>query len=166
MCASILFFWRIGLVAAALLWAGLPVASVAAEKDGFARGNQFYAAGKYAESAAAYEAQVKRGEDSANLFYNLGDAYYRLGNRGRAILNYRRALALEPSHAEAAANLAFVGGGRPANGGIGAPGVETLSWLTATAGWLAVAAALAEPRLSAPGEFPARLLVLPRRRLR
>lgn len=130
MRAVILLFLCVGL---------LPAAPVLAEENGFAHGNQLYAAGKYAESAAAYETQVKRGEDSADLFYNLGDAYYRLGNRGRAILNYRRALTLEPSHAEAAANLAFVGGGRPATG---APGVEILSWLTAAAGWLAVAAAL------------------------
>ena len=111
----------------------------AAGQDEFAQGNHLYAADKYTEAVSFYERQIERGDDSANLFYNLGNAHYRLGNRGRAILNYRRALILEPSHAEAAANLAFVGGGRPATG---APGVEILSWLTAAAGWLAVAAAL------------------------
>ena len=55
---------------------------------------------------------MNRGSYSANLFYNLGGAYYRAGDRGRAILNYQRALLLEPSHAEAAANLGFVSGKR------------------------------------------------------
>jgi tetratricopeptide (TPR) repeat protein len=39
------------------------------------------------------------------LFYDLGNAYYRLGQFGKAILNYERALALEPRHPEADANL-------------------------------------------------------------
>jgi tetratricopeptide (TPR) repeat protein len=39
------------------------------------------------------------------LFYDLGNAYYRLGNFGKAILNYERALALDPRHPEADANL-------------------------------------------------------------
>lgn len=80
---------------------------------GFAQGNTFYSAGKYAEAKAAYEGAVRTGIYSANLFYNLGNACQRLGERGRAMLNYRRALLLEPDHAEARANLAFVQG-RPA----------------------------------------------------
>ncbi len=39
------------------------------------------------------------------MFYDLGNAYFRTGDFGRAILNYKRALALEPHHPEAAANL-------------------------------------------------------------
>ena len=92
--------WSLFLVA---MWLAVPgaFATSAADGDGFAHGNQLYASGKFAEAAAAYESQVRRGADSANLFYNLGDAYQRVGNRGRAILNFQRALLLEPSHAEA-----------------------------------------------------------------
>ncbi len=39
------------------------------------------------------------------MFYDLGNAYFRTGDFGRAILNYERALALEPHHPEATANL-------------------------------------------------------------
>ena len=39
------------------------------------------------------------------MFYDLGNAYFRTGDFGRAILNYERALALERHHPEAAANL-------------------------------------------------------------
>ena len=117
----------------------------AADADGFARGNRLYAEGKFSEAAAAYEDQAHRGNDSANLFYNLGDAYQRLGKRGRAILNYQRALVLEPTHAEAAANLAFIGGARLA-GTANAAGIfnaDALSWLGAAAFWLAMAGLLA-----------------------
>jgi len=40
-----------------------------------------------------------------NLFYDLGNAYFRTGDFGHAILNYERALALERHHPEATANL-------------------------------------------------------------
>ena len=121
---------------------GVSHVRAAAGEDPFERGNRLYAAGKYAEAAAAYETLVARGDARPNLFYNLGDAYSRAGNRGRAILNYQRALLLEPTHAEAAANLAFVGGTRPAAHVFGVPGVDALSWLTAAAGWLAAVGVL------------------------
>ncbi len=114
-------------------------ARAATDADGFKRGNTLYAAGDFAGAAGAYEGQVRRGEYTANLFYNLADAYYRQGNRGRAILNYQRALILDPSHAEAAANLAFVRGGKPAAATGAGLRVATWTWLTAAAGWLAVA---------------------------
>ncbi len=124
-------------LAVCLAWRG-PARAVA-DDDGFRRGNALYAAGDFAGASKAYEAQVSRGQYTANLFYNLADASYRQGNRGRAILNYQRALILDPAHAEAAANLAFVRGGKPAvptgTGGL----VTALPWVTAAAGWLAVA---------------------------
>lgn len=131
------------LLTAVLAFAGVALATPAKEENGFSRGNRLYAVGQFAEAAAAYETQVHRGEYSANLFYNLGDAYYRLGSRGRAILNYRRALLLEPSHAEAAANLAFAGGAPPL--AVARPfdvPADALCWLTVGAGWLVVAGLL------------------------
>ena len=47
---------------------------------------------------------LQSGEATAALFYNLGNAWFRAGDFGRAILNYERALALEPQHPEADAN--------------------------------------------------------------
>ena len=122
---------------------GAPRVCAAARDEGFVRGNGLYAAGRFTEAAAAYETQVQHGDYSANLFYNLGDAYYRLGSRGRAILNYRRALLLEPSHAEATANLAFIGGASRAATTRGLNvSVDALYWLTAGAVWLAAAGLL------------------------
>jgi tetratricopeptide (TPR) repeat protein len=71
----------------------------------FRQGNAFYAAGDYPQAASAYESAIRSGIYSANLFYNLGNTYARLGQPGRAVLNYRRALALEPADLAARANL-------------------------------------------------------------
>ena len=71
----------------------------------FAKANQEYAQGHFKEAISGYEALVRAGQWSANVFYDLGNAYFRTGDFGRAILNYERALALERHHAEATANL-------------------------------------------------------------
>jgi len=75
-----------------------------AEPGTFETANQAYDQGKFAEAKIGYEQLVEAGEWSANLFYNLGNADYRAGAPGRAILDYERALALDPAHAEARAN--------------------------------------------------------------
>ena len=71
----------------------------------FTKANQAYAQGHFKEAVAGYEALVRSGQWSANLFYDLGNAYFRAGDFGHAILNYERALALERHHPEATANL-------------------------------------------------------------
>jgi tetratricopeptide (TPR) repeat protein len=82
------------------------VAPAFAQRDAqFAKANQEYAAGHFKEAINGYEALIGAGEWSANLFYDLGNAYFRSGDFGHAILNYQRALALEPHHPEAQANL-------------------------------------------------------------
>ena len=71
----------------------------------FAKANQEYAAGDFKVAIDDYEELVRSGQDTPNLFYNLGNAYFRKTDFGRAILNYERALALDPHHPEAEANL-------------------------------------------------------------
>jgi tetratricopeptide (TPR) repeat protein len=78
---------------------------LAAEEGAFATANQAYAEGRFGAAAAHYESLINSGNWNANLFYDLGNAHYRLGDFGQAILNYERALALEPRHPEAEANL-------------------------------------------------------------
>ena len=80
--------------------------SASAQSDAdFPKANQEYAQGHFKEAISGYEALIRAGQWSANVFYDLGNAYFRTGDFGRAILNYERALALERHHAEATANL-------------------------------------------------------------
>jgi tetratricopeptide (TPR) repeat protein len=74
----------------------------------FVAANREYEAGHFQAATEGYEALVRTGHSNASLFYNLGNAWYRRGDLARAILNYERALALEPNHAEATANLRLV----------------------------------------------------------
>lgn len=82
--------------------------SLAQQADAWRSANAEYAAGHFREAITLYEGLVRSGETTANLFYNLGNACFRVDDLGRAILNYERALALEPGHAEAATNLRVV----------------------------------------------------------
>ena len=131
------------LLGTVLLWVAGPRIGLAAVAPDFAAGNACYAAGDYAGAAKVYEQEVRSGRYGANLFYNLGDAYYRLGDKGRAILNYRRSLLLDPSQAEAAANLAFVNGGKPVRDGRGFAWVwRAAPTAAAVCGWLGIAGLL------------------------
>jgi tetratricopeptide (TPR) repeat protein len=83
----------------------LVVGAFAADEGLFARANQAYGEGRYEEAANGYESLVGSGSRHPNLFYDLGNAKYRLGDFGQAILNYERAISLDPRHPEAEANL-------------------------------------------------------------
>ncbi|MEP7078175.1 MAG: tetratricopeptide repeat protein [Chthoniobacterales bacterium] len=86
----------------------IPLASVVRADDRlaeFSKGNAAYAEEHFAEAIQNYERAVSARTWSPALFYNLGNAYFRAGDAGHAILNYRRALVLDPHHPEAEANL-------------------------------------------------------------
>jgi tetratricopeptide (TPR) repeat protein len=90
-----------------LLCAGAGAADLAGYSD-YDKANSFYETKDYAKAKEAYDALVSSGPWSANLFYNRGNAEWKLGDGGKAALDYERALALEPSHPQARANLEFV----------------------------------------------------------
>src|SRR5438876_9003570 len=90
----------------AFLFCALATPSLFAQADAeFAKANQEFAQGHFKEAISGYEALIRSGQWSANVFYDLGNAYFRTGDFGRSILNYERALALERHHPEATANL-------------------------------------------------------------
>jgi tetratricopeptide (TPR) repeat protein len=88
-----------------LLWLFAASPGFAQSDSQFAKANQEYAAGHFKEAIAEYAALVQKREYSTNLFYDLGNAFFRAGDFGKAILNYERTLALDRHHPEAAANL-------------------------------------------------------------
>jgi len=92
-------------ISGAGLWLLCALILAAEPSAQFAKANQEYAAGDFKAAIDDYEELVRSGQDTPNLFYNLGNAYFRKTDFGRAILNYERALALDPHHPEAEANL-------------------------------------------------------------
>ena len=79
----------------------LPLAASAASK---AEADSAYVRGNYQEAIKGYESLLKQGA-SAEIYYNLGNAYYRTENITRAVLNYERALLLSPGDGDIRFNL-------------------------------------------------------------
>lgn len=71
----------------------------------FDEANQLYHQGKFANAIEKYETILQSGLVSAELYYNLGNAYYKAGNIGKAILNYERARRLHPNDDDILHNL-------------------------------------------------------------
>ena len=70
-------------------------------------GVQAYTDGKFADASTAWTSIEESGQKSAKLYYNLGNAWFKQGNYPKAILNYERALRLDPSYSDARYNLEF-----------------------------------------------------------
>lgn len=96
--------------AAALLVAAVMASAAPARADrldeAWKRGNQAYLHGDYGAAVAAYQELRDQGVRSADLFFNLGDAYVRTGALGPAIWAFEEALVLDPGNDDARYNLA------------------------------------------------------------
>lgn len=68
-------------------------------------GNDFYQERNFQAAIESYESILKQGYLSSQLYYNLGNAYFRLGEIGKAILYYEKSLKISPSNEDAAHNL-------------------------------------------------------------
>jgi tetratricopeptide (TPR) repeat protein len=73
----------------------------------FEAANKFYYAGKFTEAVAAYENILYSGQKSIALYYNLGNAYFKSGQIGKAIALYREAEKMTPRDPDIRANLQF-----------------------------------------------------------
>lgn len=83
------------------------VASVFAGQEAvlFNQANKLYMDQSYEKAAEAYEKLVATGKVAPEVYFNLGNAYYKTGNVAAAVLNYERARRLRPSDADIAYNL-------------------------------------------------------------
>ena len=106
------------------------VLSIASDSKGvpvlWNEANQAFDAGKFEQARADYLQLIGTGNVSPELFYNLGNTYLKLDDKGRAVLNFKRALALAPGFEPAKHNLNLV---------LQAAGVEPQE--ETLAGWLA-----------------------------
>lgn len=72
----------------------------------FAQANANYAEGNYTEAVEQYK-EVLAEQPSAEVYYNLGNAYFKQGELSQSILAYERALRLKPTMKDAKHNLQF-----------------------------------------------------------
>ena len=93
------------LTAIAMLVMGVMALMAASPMD---KAAQDYNQELYNKALNAYLQQARTGEVSADLYYNIGNTYYRLKDNARAILYYERALLLDPGHSDARYNVDFV----------------------------------------------------------
>lgn len=69
-----------------------------------AEGDSAYIKNDFVSAIQIYEALLQNGE-SADVYYNLGNSYYKADNIAKAILNYERALLLQPGNSDIRANI-------------------------------------------------------------
>ncbi len=67
--------------------------------------NAYYDEGEYLTAIEVYEAITENGYESAALYYNLGNAYFKINDMASAILNYERALKFAPYDGDILFNL-------------------------------------------------------------
>ena len=73
----------------------------------FEQGNSLYNEGKYAEAIEKYETIINSGEHSAELYFNLANAHYKLSNVAPSVYYYEKALLLNPTDSDIKNNLSY-----------------------------------------------------------
>lgn len=73
----------------------------------FEKGNQLYQKENYTEAINSYESILASGEHSADLYFNIGNCYYKLHKVAPAVYNYEKAMQLNPNDDEIKTNLDF-----------------------------------------------------------
>jgi tetratricopeptide (TPR) repeat protein len=76
----------------------------------FSNANKLYQDGRYEDAILAYESVINSGYESATLYYNLGNSYFRSNKLGNARLYYEKALKLNPDDEDAQANIQYLEG--------------------------------------------------------
>lgn len=73
----------------------------------FFEANGAYQKGDYQKALEGYQSLVSAGYESGSLYYNLGNTYFKLGQRGPAVLYYEKARQVMPNDADLKSNLSF-----------------------------------------------------------
>ncbi|MBT6763476.1 MAG: tetratricopeptide repeat protein, partial [Prolixibacteraceae bacterium] len=69
------------------------------------KANAYYTTEEYQQAVLMYEQILNTGEESAKLYFNLGNSYYKSGDINNAILNFERAKVLAPHDEDIEFNL-------------------------------------------------------------
>lgn len=95
--------WR--LLTAGCLWLAGRSCLAAELPAWFTQANELYEAGRFAEAAALYEQGIAQGYDGPDVLYNLGNAYARQHQLGKALAAYEAARRLAPRDPDIRYNL-------------------------------------------------------------
>lgn len=76
-------------------------------EETFFKANMAYRQGRFQEAADGYTQLIRAGCKNGHMYYNLGNAYFRMDHPGNAILNYERARTLIPRDADLNFNLRY-----------------------------------------------------------
>ncbi len=85
----------------------LTVVAIGCHAADMQKAAEYYNQGDYDQSVNEFEAVLASGMESSTLYYNLGNSYFRLGKISKAIINYERALKVDPTNEDARHNLEF-----------------------------------------------------------
>lgn len=86
---------------------GIHFQSYAQDSNLFEQGNKLYDEGDFGGAVEKYEQILNSGKASPELYYNLGNAHYKLNNVAPSIYYYEKALQLNPRDEEIKNNIAF-----------------------------------------------------------
>ena len=75
--------------------------------ENFNKANTYYNNSKYLESIKIYESILAGGWESSNLYYNLGNSYFRQNQIGQSVWAYKKALKMDPRNEDLIKNLSI-----------------------------------------------------------
>ncbi|MFH6945729.1 tetratricopeptide repeat protein [Flavobacterium sp. FlaQc-50] len=91
-----------------ILYVFLLISQVFFAQNGFEKGNVLYQKGQYQQAVEEYENVIKEDKlQSAELYFNLANSYYKLNKVAPSIYNYEKALVLKPYDEQTLNNLKF-----------------------------------------------------------
>ena len=90
-----------------MIWVFLLSSMFTTPQEVWTQANRAYQEGRFPEAVKLYEALVEEGVKNGKLHFNLGNAYYKTGQLGKAILHYSRARRYLPGDEDIATNLAI-----------------------------------------------------------
>ena len=116
----------VALLCAAAFALGIGSARADDGQSAFEQANRLYEQARFPEAAAAYQKIIQNGRVSPELYFNLGNALFKSGRIGLAILNFRLAEQLAPRDPDIRANLRFA---RNQIDGVPAASVNWRRWI-------------------------------------
>jgi len=117
------WWWALLALSWVIVSVGGSAAVAAGVDEAFDGAARLYEQGKYRDAATTYQQLVAQGAATVSVLFNQGNAWFKAGEKGRAIASYRQAQKLVPRDADVSANIAWA---RTKVGTTGTPRVEAM----------------------------------------